>query len=148
MIHNLSDRNSILNQFVAEIRDEKVQLDPLRFRRNLERVGEVLAYEISKTLTYKTREIRTPLGTAEVSVPTDTMVLATILRAGLPIHQGLLNFFDHAERRHSYNLIFLPVEFLGRVRSRATAAEAPAITTCLRRTTRRDGTCVGRGMTM
>ena len=97
MINNLGDRNSILNQFMAEIRDEKVQLDPLRFRRNLERVGEVLGYEISKTLEYKTREIRTPLGTAEVAVPTETLVLATILRAGLPIHNGLLSIFDHAE---------------------------------------------------
>lgn len=97
MIINLGDHNSILNQFVAEIRDEKVQSDAMRFRQNLIRVGEVIAYEISKTLSYHPREIRTPLGTTEVAVLSDTLVLATILRAGLPIHQGLLNFFDHAE---------------------------------------------------
>jgi len=97
MINNLGDHNSILNQFVAEIRDEKIQSDAMRFRQNLVRIGEVIAYEISKTLRYQPREIRTPLGTTEVAVPSDTLVLATILRAGLPIHQGLLNFFDHAE---------------------------------------------------
>lgn len=97
MINNLGDHNSILNQFVAEIRDEKIQSDAMRFRQNLVRIGEVIAYEISKTLSYQPREIRTPLGTTEVAVPSDTLVLATILRAGLPIHQGLLNFFDHAE---------------------------------------------------
>jgi len=97
MINNLGDRNSILNQFVAEIRDEKIQQDSMRFRRNLERVGELLAYEISKTLTYVEREVRTPLGIAQVSVPSETIVLATILRAGLPIHQGLLNILDHSE---------------------------------------------------
>lgn len=97
MINNLGDHNSILNQFVAEIRDEKVQSDAMRFRHNLIRVGEVIAYEISKTLSYQPREVRTPLGSTEVAVPSDTLVLATILRAGLPIHQGLLNFFDHAE---------------------------------------------------
>jgi len=97
MINNLGDRNSILNQFVAEIRDEKIQQDSMRFRRNLERVGELLAYEISKTLTYVEREVRTPLGIAQVSVPSETIVLATILRAGLPIHQGLLSILDHSE---------------------------------------------------
>lgn len=97
MINNLGDRNSVLNQFMAEIRDEKIQQDSMRFRRNLERVGEILAYEISKTLDYVEREVRTPLGTASVSVPTETIVLATILRAGLPIHQGLLNILDHSE---------------------------------------------------
>ena len=97
MINNLGDRNSVLNQFMAEIRDEKIQQDSMRFRRNLERVGEILAYEISKTLDYEEREVRTPLGIASVSVPTETVVLATILRAGLPIHQGLLNILDHSE---------------------------------------------------
>jgi len=97
MIYNLGDRNSILNQFMSEIRDEQVQQDPMRFRRNLERVGEIMAYEISKTLNYQSREIRTPLGTAEMSTPAGQVVLATILRAGLPIHQGFLNFFDRAE---------------------------------------------------
>ncbi|MFA6128376.1 MAG: uracil phosphoribosyltransferase [Bacteroidales bacterium] len=97
MINNLSDQNSILNQFMFEIRDEKLQKDSMRFRRNLERVGEVLAYEISKTLTYQAVEVRTPLATAIVPVPQEKLVLATILRAGLPIHQGFLNFFDQAE---------------------------------------------------
>jgi len=97
MINNLGDRNSILNQFIAEIRDETIQRDSMRFRRNLERVGEVFAYEISKTLNYQKHEIKTPLGTAEVALPSDGIVLATILRAGLPIHQGLLNYFDKAE---------------------------------------------------
>ena len=97
MINNLGDQNSILNQFMVEIRDEKIQKDPLRFRRNMERVGEVLAYEISKTLKYEHAEVRTPLGTAETRIATETVVLATILRAGLPFHQGFLNYFDRAE---------------------------------------------------
>ena len=97
MIHNLSDHNSLLNSFISEIRDEKVQTDPMRFRRNLERCGEVFAYEISKTLNYQKLEVKTPLGIAEVPSLTDKIVLATILRAGLPIHQGLLNYFDRAE---------------------------------------------------
>jgi len=97
MIVNLGARNSILNQFISEIRDEQIQKDSLRFRKNLERAGEVYALEISKTLNYQIKEVKTPLGTAEVSLPTDQLVLGTILRAGLPIHQGLLNFFDKAE---------------------------------------------------
>ena len=97
MIHNLSDNNSLLNNIIAEIRDEKIQADPLRFRRNLERCGEIFAYEISKTLSYEKKGVITPLGTAEVPVFTDKIVLATILRAGLPIHNGFLNFFDKAE---------------------------------------------------
>lgn len=97
MIKNLGDQNSILNQFMVEIRDEKLQKDSLRFRRNLERVGEIMAYEISKTLTYEPLEVRTPLATACVNVSRDEVVLATILRAGLPIHQGFLNYFDQAE---------------------------------------------------
>jgi len=97
MINNLGDRNSILNQFIAEIRDEQIQQDSMRFRLNLIRVGEILAYEISKTFAYKPTEVRTPLGTAEGDIPTSQVVLATILRAGLPIHQGMLNMIDHAE---------------------------------------------------
>ncbi|MFO7617704.1 MAG: uracil phosphoribosyltransferase [Bacteroidales bacterium] len=97
MIVNLGARTSILNQFIAEIRDEQIQKDSLRFRNNLVRAGEVFALEISKTLNYQVKEVKTPLGTAEVSLPTDQIVLGTILRAGLPIHQGLLNFFDKAE---------------------------------------------------
>lgn len=97
MINNLGDQNSILNQFMVEIRDENLQKDSMRFRRNLERVGEVMAYEISKTLTYQPIEVRTPLATANTHVSNDRIVLATILRAGLPIHQGFLNYFDQAE---------------------------------------------------
>jgi uracil phosphoribosyltransferase len=97
MINNLGDHNSILNQFMVEIRDENIQKDSMRFRKNLERVGEVMAYEISKTLTFKPLEVKTPLATVDVNVIRDQIVLATILRAGLPIHQGFLNFFDQAE---------------------------------------------------
>lgn len=97
MIHNLSDNNSLLNNIIAEIRDEKIQTDPLRFRRNLERCGEIFAYEISKTLSYEKKEVVTPLGTATVPTISDRVVLATILRAGLPVHNGFLNYFDKAE---------------------------------------------------
>jgi uracil phosphoribosyltransferase len=97
MIHLLGENNSLFNQFIAEIRDEVIQKDSLRFRRNLERVGELFAYEISKKLAYKTREITTPLGVAKIPMLEHQPVLATILRAGLPLHQGLLNYFDKAE---------------------------------------------------
>ncbi len=97
MVHILGENNSLLNQFISEIRDEVIQKDPLRFRRNLERVGEIFAYEISKSLVYKTKEVTTPLGVAKIPVPEQQPVLATILRAGLPLHQGLLNYFDKAE---------------------------------------------------
>jgi len=96
MVYNLSETPSIGNAFIAELRDRDIQADRLRFRRNLERMGEVLAYELSKTLNYETRSVETPLGTAEVNLPTNEIVLATILRAGLPIHQGLLNYFDRS----------------------------------------------------
>lgn len=97
MVHILGETNSVLNRFVAELRDVNIQTDLMRFRRNLERCGEVMAYEISKTLNYNTIQVQTPLGVADVSVPTDTLVLATILRAGLPMHQGFLNMFDTAQ---------------------------------------------------
>lgn len=96
-IHNLNNGNSVLNQFIAEIRDKDIQKNNMRFRRNLERIGEIFAYEISKTLQYKTVEITTPLGISECRVPNDEIVLATILRAGLPLHNGLLNYFDGAQ---------------------------------------------------
>ncbi|MDD4609344.1 MAG: uracil phosphoribosyltransferase, partial [Bacteroidaceae bacterium] len=96
-IVNLSENNSVLNQFIAEIRDVHVQKDRLRFRRNIERIGEVMAYEISKTLNYSIKEVQTPLGIAPVSTPDERIVLATILRAGLPLHQGFLSYFDKAE---------------------------------------------------
>ena len=97
MIFNLSTQNSIGNQFVAELRSTTIQTDRMRFRRNMERIGEVLAYEISKVFQYEAKAIETPLGIANVNLPTDHLVLATILRAGLPLHQGLLNVFDQAE---------------------------------------------------
>ncbi|HKM94338.1 MAG TPA: uracil phosphoribosyltransferase [Prolixibacteraceae bacterium] len=93
---NLSEQNTIFNQFIAEIRDVNVQSDPLRFRRNIERLGEIFAYEISKKLEYQSREVTTPLGVATVETPVNMPILATILRAGLPLHHGLLNYFDRS----------------------------------------------------
>lgn len=97
MIFNLSERPSIANQYLAEMRDKEIQLDGLRFRTNLQRMGEILAYELSRTLEYSPSTIETPLGVAEVPVPTNRIVLATILRAGLPMHTGMLRIFDRAE---------------------------------------------------
>ncbi|MBL7962330.1 MAG: uracil phosphoribosyltransferase [Flavobacteriales bacterium] len=97
MVVELTRNNSVLNRFVAELRDQHIQKDPLRFRRNLERVGEVMAYELSRTLDYREQETVTPLGVTTTQVPAQLPVLATILRAGLPLHQGLLNYFDGAE---------------------------------------------------
>lgn len=97
MLINLSETNSISNQFIAELRDAQIQNDSLRFRTNLERLGEIFAYEISKKLTYKTKEVTTPLGIASVALITDKIVLATILRAGLAMHNGMLNYMDKAE---------------------------------------------------
>jgi uracil phosphoribosyltransferase len=96
-IHHLLASNSILNKFIAEIRDETIQKDSLRFRRNIERIGEILGYELSKTLTYNAKKITTPLGTKTINLITEKIVLCSILRAGLPLHQGLLNYFDDAE---------------------------------------------------
>lgn len=94
---NLGENNTILNKFVAELRDKSIQKDSMRFRRNLERLGEIFAYEISKTLNYKEIEVTTPLGIAQCSVPDDQMVISTVLRAGLPLHNGILNYFDSAQ---------------------------------------------------
>ena len=96
-IHNLSEQSSIINQFVAELRDISIQQDSMRFRKNLERIGEIIAYEISKTLAYKTHNVQTPLGVSEVPLCSDQVVLSTILRAGLPFYSGFLNVFDKAE---------------------------------------------------
>ena len=95
-IIDFSQTNSIMNQYMAEMRDKDYQHNRLLFRNNIMRIGELEAYELSKTLSYETREVQTPLGTARVSVPTDKVVLATIFRAGLPFHNGFLNIFDHA----------------------------------------------------
>jgi uracil phosphoribosyltransferase len=97
MVINIGSKNSIVNQFVCELRDASKQQDSMRFRRNMERIGEIFAYEISKTLAYEAKEVITSLGTAEVQVIKNKPVLATILRAGLPLHQGLLNYFDKAD---------------------------------------------------
>ena len=95
-IINLSDTTSIVNQYLAEIRDKDYQKNRLLFRNNIMRIGEMMAYEISKTLDYETKDIATPLGISKVNMPTDKIVLATIFRAGLPFHTGFLNVFDHA----------------------------------------------------
>lgn len=97
MVIDLSKNNSLLNHWVAELRDVHVQNDRMRFRRNIERIGEVAAYELSKTLQFKNVEITTPLGIAPTQLLTEQPVLATILRAGLPLHQGMLNYFDKAD---------------------------------------------------
>lgn len=97
MVNILNTQNTILNKFISEMRDKRVQGDSMRFRRNMERVGEIMAYEISKSLNYTTRMVETPLGIAAVEEISDKVVIATILRAGLPFHQGFLNFFDDAE---------------------------------------------------
>jgi len=97
MVHNLSLHNSVLREWVRELRDSAVQTDRMRFRRNLERIGEIAAYEISKTLLYKEVEVQTPMGITN-SVELDAQpVVATLLRAGIPLHQGLLNYFDKAD---------------------------------------------------
>ncbi len=97
MLHILDHQNSIINKFLAELRSVDVQKDSMRFRRNLERIGECTSYELSKTLNYATISVQTPLAEAKVECISDKVVLATILRAGLPLHQGLLNYFDDAE---------------------------------------------------
>ena len=94
---NLSETNSVLNHYLREIRDVNIQKDPLRFRRNIERIGEFMAMELSKVLDYQPTEVQTPLATTTVNTLSDQLVVATILRAGLPLHQGFLNIFDRAE---------------------------------------------------
>ena len=96
-IHHIGKTNSILNRFIAEIRDDKIQKDSMRFRKNIERIGEILSYELSKELGYKSQEITTPLGIKQLNLPDDQIVLCSVLRAGLPLHQGILNFFDFVE---------------------------------------------------
>jgi len=109
-IHYLSKKNSVLNHFLGQIRNVKVQNDSMRFRRNIERIGEVMAYEMSKSFHYKSLEIQTPLGIKKTTEIADQLVLCSILRAGLTLHQGFLNYFDNAEngfisayRHHSTN---------------------------------------------
>jgi uracil phosphoribosyltransferase len=97
MVRVIGKNNSVFNQFMAELRDETIQKDRQRFRRNLERLGEIFAYEISKEMVYKEVEVTTPLGSLIMNLPVEQPVLAAIMRAGLPIHQGMLNYFDKAE---------------------------------------------------
>lgn len=96
-IHNLSLTNSVLNNFIAETRDETIQKDSMRFRRNIERIGEILSYELSKSLRFKNMSINTPLGVSNLDLVTDEIVICSILRAGLPLHNGVLNYFDKAD---------------------------------------------------
>lgn len=109
-IHNLSETPSILNSFISEIRDKNIQNDSMRFRRNIERIGEILGYELSKSLNYEAHEVETPLGTSDTVLHKKDIVLCSILRAGVPLHNGLLNYFDSAEnafisayRQHKHN---------------------------------------------
>ncbi len=95
--YNLSQQNSLLNTFVQEVRDNVIQHDRMRFRRNMERIGEVMAYEISKQLNYSAKQVTTPLGIAKVNTFDNDIVLGTIFRAGLPFHQGFLSYFDKAD---------------------------------------------------
>ncbi|MHB8260875.1 MAG: uracil phosphoribosyltransferase [Bacteroidia bacterium] len=120
MIHILSEQTSILNQYIAEIRDKNIQQDRIRFRRNLERIGELFAYEISKTLTYKNTVTETVLAEAQTITLAQQPVIATILRAGLPLHAGLLNVFDGAQnafvsayrKHHKDNTFEIQIEYL------------------------------------
>ena len=97
IIHNFENQNSVLNQFIAEIRDRNIQKDAMRFRRNIERIGEILSYELSKSLNYKKTTLETPFGSKDVVLSYNNLILCSVLRAGLPLHQGLLNYFDKAE---------------------------------------------------
>ena len=100
IVHQLNTNNSILNTFISEIRSESIQGDSMRFRRNIERIGEVLGYELSKQLNYSSKTITTPLGKKEITLVDNEIVICSILRAGLPLHQGLQNYFDKAENAY------------------------------------------------
>lgn len=96
-IHYISEQPSILNHFLAQLRDVNIQKDSMRFRKNMERIGEIMAYELSKTLPYQSVKVETPLGVKETTVIEDNVVLCSILRAGLALHTGFMNFYDDAE---------------------------------------------------
>lgn len=120
MVTILDKSGSVFNHFIAEIRDAKIQQDPIRFRRNMERIGEVMAYEISKTLEFESFDTQTPLGIAKTTRIKTPVVLATILRAGLPLHSGMLNYFDRAQnafvsayrKHHKDNSFEIQIEYL------------------------------------
>jgi uracil phosphoribosyltransferase len=97
MIRILGERNSLFNQYIFELRDKEIQKDAMRFRKNLERLGEIFAYEISKELDYEEKSVQTPLGIADMKILKQNIVIASVLRAGLPMHTGLLNYFDRSE---------------------------------------------------
>ncbi|WP_139856596.1 uracil phosphoribosyltransferase [Aequorivita sinensis] len=97
IINDFSKENSLISKYIFELRDVSIQKDSMRFRRNIERIGEIMSYEISKTLNYETVKVTTPLGEKEVYVPDNKIVLCSILRAGLPLHNGVLNYFDSVE---------------------------------------------------
>ena len=122
---NLSEQNSVLNQFLREIRDVNIQSDPLRFRRNIERIGEVMAIELSKELDYEATQVQTPLDLATVNTISDRLVLATILRAGMPLHHGFLNIFDRAE--NAFLSAYRRVNEEGKLEIVAEYMAAPAI---------------------
>ena len=119
-IHNLDKTNSVLNHFISEIRDVSIQKDAMRFRRNIERIGEILSYELSQELDFKESIVQTPLGEKKTQLVSDQLVLCSVLRAGLPLHQGILNYFDQIEnafisafRQHSSAEEFeIKVEYL------------------------------------
>ncbi|MEL4456894.1 uracil phosphoribosyltransferase [Lutimonas vermicola] len=124
IIHNLDKTNSILNQFISEIRDINIQKDSMRFRRNIERIGEILSYELSRELHFQDQEVQTPLGVKKVPLVSDQLVLCSVLRAGLPLHQGILNYFDHIENAFisAYRLHKTPEIFEIKVEYLATPA--------------------------
>ncbi len=120
IIHNLDNSNSVLNHFISEIRDTDIQKDSMRFRRNIERIGEILSYEMSRELAFQSNQVQTPLGVKDVPTVSDQLVLCSVLRAGLPLHQGVLNYFDQIEnafisayRQHTTDEDFeIKVEYL------------------------------------
>lgn len=118
-VYNFSKENSLYNNFLSELRDENIQKDRMRFKRNLERCGEISAYEISKELSSESKEITTSLGVSTMNIVEDKLIVATILRAGLPLHQGVVNFFDKADncfisayRKHGTKDIEVEIEYL------------------------------------
>ncbi len=120
MTYNLGENNSIFNTYIAELRDVQIQKDPMRFRNNLKRIGEIMAYEISKTLSFKAKTVETPLGETEMNLVDNEIVIGTILRAGLPLHEGFLAIFDRAQnlfvsayrKHHKDNSFTIEVEYL------------------------------------
>jgi uracil phosphoribosyltransferase len=119
MVFNLSEQNSLANQFLMELRDRSIQQDRMRFRRNLERLGEVMAYEISKRLHYTTKVVETPIAKSRINILRDQPLLVTVLRAGIPFFQGFLNFYDHADsgfigayRRESVREVSVKLDYI------------------------------------